>query len=245
MLPAFCTFDYLAIVPDIPTGNSAPWTVMLRRPSKRKEALVGLSPTIQITDAGLTPDTPRPRDSFMVRPKVLRSEITLSASRKEGAGVSAASFHVDKSLTSALRPRDILHITRTGCGGLAVSVIRDDQLVVGVGAVTCVPLGSNVRARVPLDLVEKGEAVFKRTDPEFRFRELPIEIGVGRQSRVLYTGWIQLEDYEVYLEHGFYWGLPGTDECVAISRKGACSVTAANASAQLLDFSDALNLVAW
>jgi hypothetical protein len=133
---------------------------------------------------------------------------------------------------------------RTGCEGLGLSIIRNGQLIVGVGALAGMPLGNNVSVKVPGDLIAGAEAVFKQRDPVFLLPELPVEVSIGNQRSVRFRGWIQFEDYEVFVEHGFFRGLPGHNECLAISLKGGCSVTAANASAELLDFGD-LGLIWW
>jgi|SRR5579862_4570614 len=238
-IPQSATFRYVAIVPADFQGTT-PLVASMCEPIEsepRNARLVGYSPRLEISEAGLTPDTPL-RAGQKVRPKVLRSLITLSAAERKGATVAAASFYVDRSLTSRLRPGDELYLARTGCCGLGLSIVRDSQLIVGVGALTAVPLGRYVSVRVPADLVKGAEAVFKQRDPEFWLPELPIEVSVGDQRRLRLRGWTQLGCYEVFVEHGFYPGIPGRDECLAISLRGACSVTGANASAQLLDFGD-------
>jgi hypothetical protein len=249
-IPVRGTFRYVAVVPDNFPDNSAPWVAALREVVERTgnelldARLVGYSPRVEISDAGITPDSLL-RPGQRARPRVLRSQIRLAAAERKGATASAVSFHVDGSLISALRPRDELHMSRTSCGGLGLSIVRNGQLIAGVGALTAVPLGNDVRVSVPEDLITDAEAVFRRRDPQFQFPELPIELSIGGCRHVVFRGWIHLEGYEVFMEHGFYRGIPGRNECLAISLNGACSVTAANASAQLLDFPDVLQFVEW
>lgn len=107
-----------------------------------------------------------------------------------------------------LLPSTWIGASRTACGGLGLSIIRNGQLIAGVGAVTTVPLGSNIKVHVPGDLIANAEAVFKQRDPEFQFPELPVELSVGNCRRLLFRGWIQLEGYEVFMEHGYYIGIP-------------------------------------
>src|SRR5262249_20778853 len=129
---------------------------------------------------------------------------------------------------------DLLHIAGTPCAGVGLSVVRADRLVVGVGAVTNVPLGNDVSARIPGDLIRKAEEVFRTRDPEFRFEEVPVELSIAGHVSIG-RGGSALGDYQAKVHHGFYRGMPGVDECVAISRRGLCSDAAANASALLLD----------
>ena len=66
MAIALCgTFDYVAVVPEL--TNQAPWNVQLRQPidltgdSLKDDWLVGHSPTLEISDGGITPDVPNLR----------------------------------------------------------------------------------------------------------------------------------------------------------------------------------------
>jgi hypothetical protein len=169
----------------------------------------------------------------------------LVAATRRQATVAAASFHVDKALVSSLKPGDVIHLARTECGGLGLSVIRGRNLVVAVGAVTDVPLGPEVEARIPMDLVASAETVFRQRDPDFEFSERPIEVSVNGSRSVLYSGRRTLGQYVVFVDHGFFDGTPGTDVCAAISRTGACTDDAANASAMLLGAEDALLISRW
>jgi hypothetical protein len=244
------TFEYVAIVPE--SGwDQAPWRVQLRTPieltgdDRMDHRLVGHSPTLEISDAGITPSARISPLTGQVSPKVLRSRLTLTASTRNYAQVASAAFHVDRALMMALSPHDMLCLARTACGGLALSIIRNGQLVAAAGAVSAVPLGEFVHVRTPIDTIRAAEEVFRTQDPEFAFGELPVEVRVGEQTRLLYVGRPRLNSYEVFVGHGFYRGLPGTDECVALAMIGACPGVVAIASAQLLDFPDALEMVRW
>lgn len=175
MMPPAGTFDYVTTVPEKPAGSLCEWEVRLRYPVKQTGSdisdrrLVGYSPCLQITDAGLTPD-PGPR-----RPSVMRRRLTLTAASPKDATVSAISFHVDRDLISLLEPGDDLHMSRTKCAGLGLSILRRGKLLAAVGAVTAVPLGDDFQAHLPFRLLEKASAVFAKADPEFEFGEMPIE----------------------------------------------------------------------
>jgi len=243
-------FEYVAIVPES-GGDRAPWKVQLRTPieltgdDRMDDRLVGHSPTLEISDAGITPSVRISPLTGQVGPKVLRSRLTLTAPTRHYAEVASAAFHVDRALTMALSPLDMLCLARTACGGLALSIIRDGQLVAAVGAVSAVPLGKFVHVRTPIDTIRAAEEVFRKQDAEFEFGHLPVEIQIREQTRIMYRGRPRLDSYDVFVDHGFYRGLPGDDECVAIAMIGACPGVAAIASAQLLDFPDALEMVRW
>jgi len=247
VLPPWGTFAYEARVPP-PVEASRPWPVRLHGALQRvgndryDSRLVGTSPTLVITDAGLTPNPGWIQGRW--RPEVLRSRLTFRASERMASTATAASFHVDGGLISRLREGDVLCVVHTGCGGLGLSVVRGGRLVVAVGAVTGVPLGSTVDARIPRETIREAESVFRRLDPTFEFRELPIELTVAGRKAVLPGGSSSFQGYEVSVLHGFYAGTPGVDECVAIAAIGSCSGTSANASARLLD-ADALEVEQW
>jgi hypothetical protein len=90
----------------------------------------------------------------------------------------------------------------------------------------------------------EAERVFQKSDPTFEFSHLPVEIRLGDEAHLMFQGRPRIQSYNVWVEHGFYRGLPGVDECVAISLAGSCPDTAAIASAQLMD-SDAIEVRKW
>lgn len=244
-MPLCGTFRYFAIVPaKLPDRRSSPWPVQLAETvdktsdEMRNARLIGLSPCLEITDAGPTPNP------TVGRPAVFRSRLTLTASARDNSTVSSASFYVDKDLTSTFEPRDRLHMARTPCGGLGLSLLRQGRLVFAVGVVSSVPLGSDVQAATPYDLVREAETVFKKGDPDFEFRELPLRISIDGRIRLGYGGRQEVGHYNIWVEHGFLRGIPGTDECAAIALKGACGSVPAIVTAQLLNGCQ-LEMVEW
>jgi len=135
-------------------------------------------------------------------------------------------------------------MVRTGSGRIAVSAIRSNQLIFAVGAITQVPVGTNFEALVPTDLIREAEEVFRKRETRFHLSEYPIEVRAAGEQRVVYHGRFALGSFEVWVLHGFYFGLPGVDECLSVVQKGACPVVDANSSALFLD-SDHLEMVRW
>ncbi len=244
MMPPAGTFDYVTTIPEKPAGSLCEWEVRLRSPVKQTGSdvsdrrLVGYAPRLRITDAGLTPD-PGPR-----RPSVMRSQITLTAPGPQNATVSAMSFHVDRDLISLLEPGDDLHMSRTKCAGLGLSILRGGKLLAAVGAVTAVPLGDDFQAYLPFRLLEKASAVFAKADPEFEFGEMPIEFAHQKQRRILFHQSCQLGQYAVFMWHGFLPGMPGTNESAAICQAPRQVPAFASLSAQLLE-ADPAKLTRW
>jgi hypothetical protein len=245
VIPASGTFDYVAIVPERAVEGAFECEARLREPivctgkELRDSRLVGHAPVLRVADGGITPD-PGPD-----RPRVMRSRVTLTASSRQHSQIAAASFHVDEALFLNARPRDVVHMTRTSCGGVGLSIIRDGELVVAVGAVTSVPLGRSVSARIPTDLTERAEAIFREHAPEFTFVGLPVEITVNGSSLILYRGRPTLTGYAIFVIHGYLPGMPGKDESLALSRKGTCPDSAANLSAMLLECEGTLSMTRW
>lgn len=245
------TFKYTGVVPDGERQVSGDWE--LRDASgadsstsdapRSGDRLVGWWPSLQITDAGIPPGVRASPLTGHSRPKVPCSRLTLRAAGRERASVAAFSFCVDQALTRSWRAGDVLHVVRTSRGGLGLSVVRGSRLVAACGAVTAVPTGE-LTIRFPLEAIRDAERAFSRLDPKFTFRELPIEIGLGAETRVLYSARPRIGDYEVFVEHGLYPGWPGA-ECAAVSLVGSCPDTAAIASAQLLEYPDLCEMVAW
>jgi hypothetical protein len=223
-------FEYFTIVPTEPWDERSRWPL---QPEKKwrhsRPRVTGHSPYLEITDGGRTPDP------SVSRPAVFRSRLRLIASGRKNSTVSLASFYVAKDLTSRFKPGDVLHMARTPCGGLGLSLLRESRLVFAVGAVSSVPLG-DVQAATPWDFVRKAKSVFRNVDPSFEFTELPLQISIGGHSRIFFRGWQELGDYVTWVEHGYLPSTPGEDECAAIALKGACGATPAIATAQLLNY---------
>jgi len=233
VMPPSGTFSYLTTIP-MGAQDAFPWEMKSLESFRRSgnplvdKRLVGWSPRLYVREAGLPP---KPDASV---PSVERSEIRLVATDREHASLETASYFVDRVLLRAVRPGDVFHIARTGCGGVGVSVVREEKLVFAVGAVGAVPLGLGISVKTPYDLLEKAEAILRDRDPEFGFLHQPIEICIGDHSRILFRGHLRTEGYHVWVEHGFITGMPGTDESVSITLDEACDWVAGSASAQLL-----------
>jgi hypothetical protein len=251
-IPRAGTFEYVGVVPDRQGQYSGEWELRDESGAEAStgadrlchDRLVGLRPSLQITDLGMTPDVRASPFTGHSRPKVLLSRLTLRAATNERASVAAFSFCVDQALTRSWRVGDVLHVARTSGGGLGLSVVRGNRVIAAIGAVTAVPNGE-LTIRFPSEAIREAARVFSRLDPRFKFRELPIEIRLGAETLVLYSGRPRIGEYEVFVEHGCYPGFPWVSECAAVSLVGSCPDTAAIASAQLLEYSDLSEMVRW
>ena len=233
VMPLSGTFAYSTTVP-VDGRNAFPWqmkSLTAVEPTGKRlvdNRLVGWSPLLYVRETGL------PTNLGPSVPSVERAEIRLVASDKKHASCETASYFVDRVLLRVLRPGDVFHIARTGCGGVGVSAIREGKLLFAAGAVGSVPLGSEISVTIPYELLKKAEAILRQSDPEFEFPHHPIEVCIGDRLRIVYRGRVQMGSYRVWVEHGFLPGMPGTDESVSITLDEACDWVAGKASAQLL-----------
>jgi hypothetical protein len=223
------TFDYTFDVSDS-IGKSAQLEGRPRGPLPRgTRRLVGHAPLLECIE-------------YQPEPWQLFARITLIASDAQNAAVKSVSFSVERGLVRVMHPGDILHMSRTGCGGMALSILRSDRLIAAAGAITAVPLGVDVTARHPWDLVRQAEAIFRTRDPRYQRRDSPVELSVEGVTRIVYAGRRRMGPYDIHIRHGFLDGTPGTNECLSIERCGVCPDTAAHTSAQLLE-EDGLQII--
>jgi hypothetical protein len=180
------TFEYEA---EFTSDTFGEWHAVLRgraRKGTKDKRLVGLSPDVKFGN----------------------DRLVLVASERSNSSVRSASFAVGDAIPVAAQPGDKLHVVRTGRGGIGLSLLREDRLVVATGAVTAVPLGTNI-------------TVIQGPHGLYGFEELRgkewIELQLGSEKLVLRErGVTTIGDYEVYFEHGWEFGYPGIDECASI-----------------------------
>jgi hypothetical protein len=175
----------------------------------------------------------------------MRSRISLRAAGTQQASAAELSFHVDQVVTSCMRTGDELHLARTGCGGVGLSVIRDGALVVAAGAVTAVPLGRTVCARITVVAGASGESPLDERDWPFSRQRRPVTVSVNGSSSILHGGRRMIDDYQIVVVSGFAPGIPGTDECAAINDRRQCPDAAAQYSAMLMADRRALSITGW
>jgi hypothetical protein len=219
MVPLCETFNYLTVVPS-GGARASPWlmgsseTFVPTGSHLTDNRLVGWNPLLHISDAGLTPN-PGP-----TRPAVLRSELRFVSQDEKYAQSSSVSYYLDRVLMNAMRPGDVFHMARTICGGLGVSALRQDNLIFAAGAISAVPLGSRIQAKITGDLILAAERIFRQHDPEFYFPEQPNEIRDAETCNILFHGSVRRNGYHIWVRHGAYQCDGGTEECLAISLDG-------------------------
>lgn len=227
-MPPCGSFHYCVVVPEAPGRAFGPWRMeQVDAPfwtgnPMEDYRLVGLSPLLTFAEG----------------------RIKLQASSRERAGLAAALFDVDPELFSVVQAGDVLHLSRDQCGGIALSVLRGDQLIFAVGAVLSVPLGAEVQIHSAWELAMKAEAVFKEVDPSFELPELPFEIVVRGQRRLLIRGCL-LDPYDFHVIRASP-RMEGSYEVVAVKHSGIRVRKFLIATANLLNRENAgLQFVEW
>lgn len=229
------TFQYVVTIPgSVRESSSGTWPVSLAETiegtgdSLRDDPLLGHFPTLTISHGGAAYSPEKKYND------VFRSRFTLRASQRKHATVSEASFYMDTTLADFFRSGDLLYVSRTSCGGMGLSLIRDKELVFALGAITAVPLGSAVQVLYPADLIREAEKIFRHQDKGFRFFQSPLHFKHGTESRIVFSGFGWLDEYEFAVKHGYILGTPGTDECAAIWLKSAKASDAVRSSTEIL-----------
>ena len=162
--------------------------------------------------------------------------LVLVASEESNASVRNASFRIGNAVPLAAAPGDRLYVVRTGSGGIGLSLLRDKQLVLAIGAVTAVPLGNNMQVMKN----RKGNYPFvdlKDTWLEFQVRNEQLKL---RDRSVTDIG-----NYQIYVEACWENGIPGVDECVSVSVANNPSVNLASLRSAILLRSSDLKLTRW
>jgi hypothetical protein len=224
-LPLEGTFRYAFTVPD------GPGTVTRRMVGTLIDDVNPANPRRLLGHAPVLESVLEQREPWQ-----LYARLTISARDRKNAKVPEASFVVERGLITVLSGGDVLSIARSSCGSLGLSIVRDGQLIAAVGAATHVPLGQGLTVHTPHDLIAQAESVFRTRDPSYEMSELPVQFALGSEFKILQRGrGARLGPYEIHVLRGFRLGLPGSNECVSIERRGVSPDTAAQTSAELLE----------
>jgi hypothetical protein len=224
------TFDYAFIVPAGPPSGTRRIEGTLREPLQdREHRLIGHAPLL-VTD------------EYQREDWQLYSRITLTPTDRK-ATAQSFSFTIDRAMITTLCQGDALHISRTACAGLGLSVLRDGQLVAAAGAISAMPLGRDVSIGTPRDLVRQAERIFQTRDPQYQLLRCPVELRIGNLTRIIDSGRPTIGCYEILVQHGFIIGIPGIDACVSIERTGDGPDTGAHRSGELISQREGVRLI--
>jgi hypothetical protein len=124
------------------------------------------------------------------------------------------SFPAGDALLQALQGGDSLHLARTSAGGVGVSLLRANRLILALGAATAVPLGQGITVGRGTKRVWEPEEMLAGSLPGDTWLDFTIESDTQRlQARQAAT----ISSYDIYVERDWAVGVPGVDECVSIA----------------------------
>ena len=192
-LPASSCFDYVA---EFTVTNSGSDEIVLSARSRvesQHQVLLGHHPRVRFWND---------------RVVIMAADPTL-------ATMKWTSFPVGDVVFRVAMAGDLLQLIATATGHFGMSILRNDHLVIALGAVTTVNLGRTVEARNAVD---------------------GLHVGVGGRVVALGARESATEadgtgvSYDVYVERTFECGVPGVAECASIIRAG--NTTASNAASR-------------
>lgn len=163
--------------------------------------------------------------------------LVLVASDKANSSVRNTSFFIGDAVSVAASPGDRLYVVRSGCGGIGLSLLRDKQLVLAIGAVTRVPLGNDIQVTKDPKGSWSLHAHPKDTWLEF-------QVG-SEQVKLRKRGITDIGDYQIYIESCWEYGIPGTDECVSVSVANDPPVNLASLRSAILLRNGFVKLTRW
>jgi hypothetical protein len=163
--------------------------------------------------------------------------LILVASEKSNASVRNTSFRIGNAVPLAAAPGDRLYVVRTGSGGIGLSLLRNKQLVLAIGAVTAVPLGNNIQ------VIKSPKGSYRFVD---HLKDTWLEFQVGNEQLKLRDRTVtDIGNYQIYVEACWEDGIPGVDECVSVSVANNPSVNLASLRSAILLRSSDLKLTRW
>jgi hypothetical protein len=187
MIPPIGTFDYKAEFTKEGFGDSDIELFGADYSGHRRQRLVGLNPKIRFWN----------------------DRLVIVAAEQPNSTVRNVSFGIGDAIRLAARPGDQLYLKRTGAGGIGMSVLRRQELILAVGAVRAMPLGSELKVRVhPRSEDSIWDDHATDTWLQFDIRNQSLTLREREAS--------EIEGYYIYVERCWEYGIPGTDECVSI-----------------------------
>lgn len=221
-MPLCGTFDYAGTVPASELAyKSGRW--MLRDQS-------GAARTWQLWKFVHGYNSIRDRRLVGLRPRlqVSGAQLILKAPLWDRAQVRWASIDLDRATIDAWQSKDLLTLVRTSTADVGVSLIREGQLIMAIGAATATPLANVV--------VKHGPAWDRTARIEDLWRSVTwLDVSISGQTATLSKGGsATIKNYRVSAVRCYEFGVPGSFESIAISLEGACSHEGAVRSAELL-----------
>ena len=139
------------------------------------------------------------------RLRVWNEQLILIPESSEFASMRLVEFPVGTVIDSVINKGDEVFVMRTGAGGYGLSIVRNSQLVLALGAVTFMPLGDNVR----VNTIHESRGHQESIGPYVVGFDIQIE---NTRQLLSARDTVRIGHYHVYVERlGF-----GGGECVSI-----------------------------
>lgn len=187
MIPSSGTFEYEA---EFTTESFGDFDIVLHGTSQSVDdetRLAGHSPKIRFWNDRLV--------------LVAQGEINSTARN--------VSFRIGNAVPYAARSGDRLFLVRSGAGGIGLSLLRHEKLVLALGAISQVPLGMEMKAIRRFEDTEDWHFLEPDTSS--------LELQIGNEQVLLKEREVhEVGNYSIYVEHGWAFGIPGIDECVSV-----------------------------
>jgi hypothetical protein len=190
---------------------------------------------IELTGVSLAPaNTPQ-----LVGPKTKirfwNEHLVLVALDKESSYARNVSVPVGDAVNLAAQPGDRLYVARTGSGGIGLSILRKENLILALGALTAVPLGRDIK-------INRGA----NPDYQEQYSLIWLDLDV-RNERLELRGRevIETEGYQVYVERCWLPTIPGVDECVSLCVEDSAGLKLAAIRSAILLGQGTLKITKW
>jgi hypothetical protein len=208
------TFEYDARFTEESFRDSDIMLVGVDRSGRGDKRLVGLNPKIRFW----------------------HDRLVIVASDQTNSSVRNVSFAIGDTVKLAARPGDRLYVTRTGSGGIGLYVLRGQELILAIGAVRALPLGSEVQMQIKPEDSFPGDWA---TDNwlEFVIRNQSLTLRERETSTI--------ECYYIYVERTWIHGTPGSDECVSICLADDLRMRISAMRSAILIANTDLKMVSW
>jgi hypothetical protein len=207
------TFEYEAEFTKDGFGISEIVLAGTDRSGENEDRLVGLNPRIRFWN----------------------DRLVIIASGRDKASVRNVSFPIGDAVRLVARPGDQLFLVRTGCGGIGLSLLRDEKLILATGAITSVPLGPDMK-------VIAGPDDYDPLSPSDTWLEFSVE---GERVKLRERDVAEQGSYFTYVERCWKMGIPGTNSCVSVCLRDDLALRVAAIRSAILLANGNLKLVSW
>src|SRR5262249_53384002 len=162
--------------------------------------------------------------------------LVIVASEESNSTFRNVSVLIGDAVKSAAQAGDRLYIIRTGCGGIGLSVLRREELILAIGAIAEVPLGNEIKVTWHPLRASWNDFV---TDTWLELRVQSHSITLRERETA------EIEDYCIYVERKWEPGTPGTDGYVSICRAVDSRMRVAAMRSVVLLGQRGMKLVSW